>query len=250
MNAPLLSDKVALITGGSRGLGAAIASRFAEEGCAVIISYHTQADQAEAVVGRITTSGGKALAIQADVSVEADVERLFAAAQDAYGSLDILVNSAGILKNNLLLTTSVSDFDALMATNVRGTFLCTRAALKQMAAKRRGSIINLSSIAGVYGNRGQSAYAASKAAIIGFTKSVAKEAGAFGVTVNALAPGFIDTDMTRAIDERVRSTISQTIALGRTGEAAEVADAALFLASPLSRYVSGQVLGVDGCQIL
>lgn len=250
MNAPLLSDKVALITGGSRGLGAAIAARFAEEGCAVAIAYREHAEQAAEVVGRITAAGGRALALQADVSAEEEVDRLFAAVQEAYGTLDILVNSAGILKNNLLLATPVAELDSLMATNVRGTFLCTRAGLKRMAAKRGGSIINISSVAGVYGNRGQSAYAASKAAVIGFTKSVAKEAGAFGVRVNALAPGFIDTDMTRSIDERVRSTISQTIALGRTGAVEEVADAALFLASPLSRYVSGQVLGVDGCQLL
>ena len=146
--------------------------------------------------------------------------------------------------------TPTMEFDTMFAANCRGTFLCSRAALKMMAEQKFGKIINMSSVAGVYGNRGQSVYAASKAAILGFTKSVAKEAGALGVTVNALAPGFITTDLTEAMPQKIRDSITSTIALGRVGTTREVANAALFLASPLADYISGQILGVDGCQIL
>ena len=246
----LLTDKVALVTGGSRGIGATIARRFAEEGALVAVNYRHNEERAEAVVAEIVRAGGKAAAFKADISVEEEVERLFASVQKKYGRLDILVNNAGILKNNLLLATTAAEFNALMAVNVHGTFLCARAALKRMAPQRSGKIINLSSVAGVCGSRGQSAYAASKAAVIGFTKSVAKEAGAFGITVNALAPGFIDTEMTEAIDKKVHATIASTIALGRIGTASDVANAALFLSSPMADYISGQVLGVDGCQTL
>ena len=245
-----LTGKVALITGASRGIGRAIAERFAEEGAEVVVVYREREADADVVIAQIITAGGRGQAVRADVSVESEVEGLFKVLQKEYGRLDILVNNAGILENHLLLMTPTMEFDTMFAANCRGTFLCSRAALKMMAEQKFGKIINMSSVAGVYGNRGQSVYAASKAAILGFTKSVAKEAGALGVTVNALAPGFITTDLTEAMPQKIRDSITSTIALGRVGTTREVANAALFLASPLADYISGQILGVDGCQIL
>lgn len=246
----MLKNKVALVTGASRGIGRAVALLFAQEGASVIVNYRENEKHALDLVTLIKQKGGKATLIQGDVGVEKDVDKIFAHIKQEYDRLDILVNNAGILKNNLLNMVSVREFDSIMATNCRGTFLCTRAALKGMISRQSGKIINISSVAGVYGNRGQGVYAMSKSAVIGFTKSIAKEVGSFGVTVNAIAPGFIDTDMVKVIPKKVHTDILSTIALGRVGTPEDVAKVALFLASPLADYVSGQVLGVDGGQIL
>lgn len=248
--AQMLLNKIALVTGGSRGIGRETSVLFASEGAFVYVNYHKSVESAIEVVEAIKKSGGNAVAIKGDVSVERDVVHIFKTISERHGTLDILVNNAGILKNNLLATVPVSEFDAVMAKNFRSVFLCTRAALKPMITQRSGKIIQLSSIAGVRGNRGQAVYAASKAAILGFTRSVAKETGMFGITVNAIAPGFIDTEMTAVLPKKIRKDIVSTIALGRLGTAHDVANAALFLASPLADYVSGQIIGVDGCQIL
>jgi len=248
--APLLLDKIALVTGGSRGIGRDIALLLAREGAFVYVNYRESARQAAEVVAVIKKAKGGAVALQGDVSNEKDVEHIFKTIQGKHGTLDILVNNAGILKNNLLAVTPTSEFDAVMATNCRSVFLCTRAACKPMMLQRSGKIITISSISGVQGNRGQSAYAASKAAILGFTKSIAKEVGGFGITVNAIAPGFIATEMTAALPKKIHDGIVSTIALGRIGTPRDVANVALFLASPLADYVTGQVLRVDGGQIL
>ena len=248
--APMLLNKIALVTGGSRGIGREIALLLAREGAFVYVNYHKSARQAAEVVATIKKAGGEASALQGDVSDEKDVEYIFKTIQEKHGTLDILVNNAGILKNNLLAMTPVNEFDTVMATNCRSVYLCTRAALKPMILQRGGKIINISSVSGVQGNRGQAVYAASKAAILGFTKSVAKEVGGFGITVNAIAPGFIATEMTIVIPKKIRADIVSTIALGRIGVPTDVAKVVLFLASPLADYMSGQTLGVDGCQIL
>ncbi len=246
-----LSGKVALVTGAGRGIGKAIALAFARAGATVVVNYHRSEKEAAAVVKDILAAGGVARAHRADVSNEKEVDALFAKVRTEHGTLDILVNNAGVMKNNLLLMTSAEEFDEMMATNARGTFLCTRAALKMMRKQRSGKIINIASIVGQCGNRGQAAYAASKAAIIGLTRSAAKEAGAFGVTVNAIAPGIIDTALMRSTTpEPVATDLLSHIALGRFGTPEDVAGVALFLASPLADYVSGEVLGVDGCETL
>lgn len=251
MNQINLSGKVALVTGSSRGIGRAVAFAFANAGAKVIVNYRSGEKEAQAVVKDIIATGGTALAYQADVSNENEVEGLFKMVRTAHGRLDILVNNAGVMKNNLLLMTSTGEFDEMMAVNSRGTFLCTRMALKIMCAERSGKIINLASIVGQHGSRGQSAYAASKAAVTGFTRSVAKEVGAFGVTVNAIAPGVIDTDLMRsATPESVATDMLKKIALGRFGTPEDVANVALFLASPLADYVSGEVIGVNGCEVI
>lgn len=246
----MLLDKVALITGGSRGIGRETSLLFASEGAFVYVNYRKSVKNAEEVVSAIKKFGGDAVAIEGDVSIENDVEHIFKTISEKHGTLDILVNNAGILKNNLLAMVPVSEFDEIMATNCRSVFLCTRAALKLMIKQHSGRIINISSISGVQGSRGQSVYAASKAAIIGFTKSIAKEVGVFGITANVIAPGFIATEMTTAIPKKVHTDVLPTIALGRIGAPIDVANSALFLASPLADYISGQILGIDGCQIL
>ena len=246
----MLLNKIALVTGGSRGIGREIALLLAREGAFVYVNYRKSVRQATEVVAAIKKAGGKASSLQGDVSDEKSVEHIFKVIREKHGTLDILVNNAGILKNNLLAMTPVNEFDTVMVANCRSVFLCTRAALKPMILQHSGKIINISSISGVQGNRGQAVYAASKAAILGFTKSGAKEVGGFGITVNAIAPGFIATEMTTVIPKKIRTDIVSTIARGRIGVPTDVAKVALFLASPLADYMSGQTLGVDGCQIL
>ncbi|TSC69085.1 MAG: 3-oxoacyl-[acyl-carrier protein] reductase [Parcubacteria group bacterium Gr01-1014_66] len=245
-----LAEKIALVTGASRGIGAASVQMLAYAGAHVIVHYRSHKEEAEKTVEKIIHNRGSATLLRGDVSQEKDVEAMLDTISQQFGRLDILVNNAGIMKPNLLLMASANEFDETFATNVRGTFLCARAVLKLMCRQKSGKIINLSSIAGVEGGRGQSVYAASKAAIIGFTKSIAKEAGVFGVTANVVAPGFIETDMTRVLSEKVRVDVLSKIALGRLGTPEDVAKVILFLASPLADYINGQVIGVDGCQIL
>lgn len=246
----MLLKKIALVTGGSRGIGRETSLLLASEGAYVYVNYRKNEKKAVEVVAAIIKAGGVATVLQGDASDEKDVERMFKVIQEKHGTLDILVNNAGILKNNFLSMTPTSEFDAIMATNCRSVFLCMRAALKPMIAHGGGKIINISSISGVNGNSGQAVYASSKAAVLGLTKSVAKEVGRFGITVNAVAPGFIATEMTAEIPKKVHTDITSTIALGRIGTPQDVAKIVLFLASPLADYVSGQTIGVDGCQIL
>jgi 3-oxoacyl-[acyl-carrier protein] reductase len=246
----MLHGKVILITGASRGIGRATALLAAANHAKVIVNYHNSAEIAKRLVEEITTLGFTVSSFQADVSSEEDVRGMFAYIREKYGRLDILVNNAGIMKNNLLMMTKMQEFQDIMDINCKGTFLCTQYAAKMMMKKMSGKIINISSVVGVYGNRGQSAYASSKSYIIGFTKSTAKELGAFNITVNAVAPGFIDSDLTADTNPQVKEEILHNIALGRIGKPEDVAKVILFLGSDLSDYVSGQIIGVDGCEIM
>lgn len=245
-----LSGRVAIVTGGSRGIGRATAERLAASGATVVVNYRGNAAAAEATVAAITAAGGKALAVQGDVSQPADVEHLVKTALEQFGRIDILVNNAGITRDNLLLRMKESDFDEVIATNLRGVFLCTRAVLRPMTKQRFGRIINITSVIGLIGNAGQANYAAAKAGIIGFTKSTAREMASRGITVNAIAPGFIETEMTDALNEETRKAILATIPLGRFGQPAEVAGLICFLASDAGAYISGQTLTIDGGMVM
>ncbi len=245
-----LSGRVALVTGGSRGIGRATAERLAASGAIVVINYRGNTAAAEATVAAITGAGGTALAIQGDVSNPADVEQMVKATLEQFGRIDILVNNAGITRDNLLLRMKDSDFDEVIATNLRGVFLCTRAVLRPMTRQRYGRIINITSVIGLIGNAGQANYAAAKAGIIGLTKSTAREMASRGITVNAIAPGFIETEMTDALNEETRKAILATIPLGRFGQPAEVAGLVCFLASDAGAYISGQTLTIDGGMVM
>ena len=246
----LLENKVLLITGGSRGIGKAIALRCADEGAIVVITWVSHKEPAMEVVNEIHRRNGLALSIQADVRNEDDAKKVMSEIKKEYGRLDILVNNAGIMKNNLLLMTKTDEFDLLVATNCKGPFLFSRAAAKLMLKQKSGRIINISSVVGVYGSKGQSVYSATKSFVIGFTKSLAKELGPLGITVNAIAPGFIDTDLIQDVKPEIRDDLLSHIALGRIGTPDDVAKGVIFLASDLGSYVNGQVLGIDGGQVI
>ncbi len=239
-----LSNKIAIVTGSGQGIGKAIALRLAEAGAAVVVNSRSEA--ANAVAAEITGTGKKSTAILGDVSSAADVNRLVEQTIAAYGKVDILVNNAGITRDNLLMRMSDEDWDSVLNINLKSVFLCTRAVMRPMLKQRSGRIINISSIVGIIGNAGQANYVATKAGIIGFTKSIAKEVGSRGITVNAIAPGFIDTDMTKNIPEKQRQELAARIPLGCFGTPRDVAEAAAFLASDEARYITGQVLSVDG----
>lgn len=247
----MLNNKVMLITGASRGIGRATALLAAANHAKVIVNYNVNESAAGELVDLIKQDGGDAIAIQADVSNEDDVKRMFRTIRETYNHLDILVNNAGIMKNNLLIMTPTAEFDEVVATNCKGSFLCLQYAAKMMMRKKSGKIINLSSIVGVNGSSGQIVYSASKAFIVGMTKSAAKELGQFGISVNALAPGIIDTDLNSIIKEEVlESLVQNNIALKRLGTSEDVAKVIIFLGSSLGDYISGQVIGVDGCQVM
>jgi len=241
-----LQGKCALVTGASRGIGAAIALRLAAEGASVAVNYSGSRDAALQVAAAIEEAGGHAVALQADVSDPAAATALVAAALSELGALDIVINNAGITRDGLLVRMSDEDWASVIATNLTGVFSVTRAAGKIMMKARRGSIINISSVVGIAGNAGQANYAAAKAGVIGLTKSVARELAPRGVRCNAVAPGFIETDMTAALTPAQRDAILGEIALGRLGSANDVASAVAFLASDDAAYVTGQVLAVDG----
>ncbi|EFO81942.1 hypothetical protein OSCT_0091 [Oscillochloris trichoides DG-6] len=245
-----LTGRVALVTGGGRGIGRAIAQALAAAGATTVINYRGNSSAAEETVAAITDAGGTALAVQADVSQTPDVERLVKTTLDTYGRLDILVNNAGITRDTLLLRMKDEDFDQVINTNLRGVFLCTRAVFRPMSKQRGGRIINISSVIGLIGNPGQANYAAAKAGIIGFTKSSAREMATRNITVNAIAPGFIETEMTGVLDEKTRNAILETIPLGRLGQPEEVAALVCFLASDVAAYITGQTFGIDGGMVM
>lgn len=240
------SGKTALVTGGSRGLGRAICLRLAREGANIVFSYAGNEDAARETARLLESLGARALAVKADAADAAAVKTLFDAAVKEFGRIDILVNNAGITRDGLAMTMKEADFDAVIATNLRGTFLCMKAAARLMLRQKYGRIVNISSVVGLRGNAGQVNYAASKAGVIGMTKSLAKELAAKGVTVNAVAPGFIETDMTSALPEASRAALLTTIPQARLGAPEDVAEAVAFFAGDGASYVTGQVLGVDG----
>lgn len=241
-----LEGKVALVTGASRGIGRAIALVLADLGCHVAVNYRSQREMAEALVEEIRGKGRRALAVGASVDDEESVRTMFEAVRRELGPVDVLVNNAGITRDGLILRMSSEDWDRVLSNNLRSAFLCAREATKDMVKRRWGRIVNVSSVVGLVGNAGQSNYAASKAGMVGFSKSLALELASRGITVNVVAPGFIQTDMTEAIPQRAREALLSQIPLGRPGSPEDVAWAVAFLCSEMAGYITGQVLAVDG----
>lgn len=241
-----LEGKVALVTGASRGIGREIALEFAREGADVAVNYAGSEEKAREVAEEIKAMGRKALLVQCDVSDSQAVQDMIKSVVDYFGGLDILVNNAGITRDNLILRMKEEEWDAVINTNLKGVFLCTKAAARAMMKKRSGRIINISSIVGITGNPGQANYVAAKSGVIGLTKTTAKEFASRGITVNAIAPGFISTDMTEDLPEEVKEAMIKQVPLARIGEPKEIARVALFLASSDSSYMTGQILRVDG----
>ncbi|HEY5522826.1 MAG TPA: 3-oxoacyl-[acyl-carrier-protein] reductase [Desulfuromonadaceae bacterium] len=238
-------EKVAVITGASRGIGRSIALALAAQG-ATIVAVDIDQASTEAVVAELQAAGGKALAVVGNVTVSADVERMIDAATEAFGRVDILVNNAGITRDGLLMRMKDDDWDAVLNVNLKGAFLCTRAAFKVMSKQRYGRIINIASVVGQMGNAGQANYCASKAGLIGLTKSNAREMAKRSITVNAVAPGFIATAMTDALSDKVRAELTAQIPLERLGSADDISNAVVFLASEAAGYITGHVLSVNG----
>jgi 3-oxoacyl-[acyl-carrier protein] reductase len=245
-----LKEKVAIVTGGSRGIGRAIAMALAEAGAIVVVNYKGNQAAADDVVAAIHAKEGQALAIQADIALSEDVDRLFKAVLERFGRLDILVNNAGITRDTLLLRMKETDFDAVLDTNLRGAYLCTRAALRPMTKARGGRIINITSVVGLIGNAGQANYSAAKAGLIGFTKAVAREMSSRAITVNAVAPGYIDTELTAGLGDQIRAAILENIPLGRLGTPEDIAHTVCFLASDFAAYITGQTITVDGGMVM
>ena len=246
----LLGGKVALVTGASRGIGRAIALRLAGEGAKVVINYAGNTTKAEAVKAEIEQNGGEAILVQADVADSSAVEAMVAKVTEAFGQIDILVNNAGITRDGLLMRMKEEDFDAVVNTNLKGVFHCTKTVSKLMMKKRSGRIINMASVVGIMGNAGQTNYAAAKAGVIGFSKSAAKELAARGITVNVVAPGFIDTDMTAAMTDKAKELTLTGIPMKKMGTPEDVANAVLFLASDCASYITGQTVNVDGGMVM
>lgn len=242
--------KTALVTGASRGIGKAIALALAAKGYAVAVNYAGSQAAAEAVKEEIIAAGGQAFTIQGDVSKSEDVDRIFKTIKEEFGQLDVLVNNAGITRDGLLLRMKEENWDAVISTDLKSDFLTTKAAAQMMMRKKKGAIINIASVVGIMGNAGQANYAAAKAGVIGLTKATAKELAGRNIRVNAVAPGFIATDMTDVIPEKNKEMMLQSIPLGRMGLAEDVANAVCFLASEDASYITGQVLKVDGGMVM
>ncbi len=242
----MLSGKTALVTGASRGIGREIAITLARYGATVIVNYNGSKDRAEEVVKTIEAAGGKAEAVQCSVANTEAVDAMVKGLIEKYGHIDILVNNAGITKDNLMIKMSESDFDSVIDTNLKGCFNTIKALYRQLLKQKSGRIVNLSSVSGIMGNAGQTNYAASKAGVIGLTKSVAKELAPRGITVNAVAPGFVDTEMTAAMTEQAKEAVLSAIPLKREGKPEDIAETVAFLVSDKASYITGQVITVDG----
>ncbi|MBL7125449.1 MAG: 3-oxoacyl-[acyl-carrier-protein] reductase [Dehalococcoidales bacterium] len=241
-----LSNRVAIVTGSGRGIGRAIALKLAEVGATVVVNDIGEASPVDSVAEEIKATGGQSLAVLADVSKSQDVARLVETTVSTFGKVDILVNNAGITRDQLIMRMSDEEWDKVLSVNLRSVFLCTRAVVRHMIRQRWGRIISIASIVGLVGNPGQANYAAAKAGIIGFTRTIAKEVAARGITANAIAPGFIDTEMTQRLEEDWKQQLKKQIPLGYLGSPGDVAEAVAFLASEEARYITGQVLSVDG----
>lgn len=242
----MLTNKVALVTGASRGIGRAIAKKMAEEGAFVIVNYNGSKERAEAVVAEIKEAGGDAVAVGCDVSDDTACEAMMKQLIAEYAHIDVLVNNAGITRDGLIMKMTEEDFDAVLNTNLKGTFHTIRYLSRQFLKQKAGRIINISSVSGILGNAGQANYSASKAGVIGLTKSVARELASRGITCNAIAPGFIETDMTDAMPEAAKESVKAQIPFGKIGKPEDIAELAVFLASEKAAYITGQVIAVDG----
>ena len=238
--------RVALVTGSSRGIGRAIALRLAQGGASVAINYRAREDEAAKAVEAVTREGGRAVAVQADITRSEDVERMFLETTNALGDVDILVNNAGIIKDSLIIRMSESDWDSVIDLDLRATFLCTRLAVRSMLRARWGRVINIGSVIGLRGNSGQANYAAAKAGVVGLTQSVAREVASRNITVNYVAPGYVETDIVEDLNEDLKQRILSRVPVGRFGRPEEIADMVAFLASENAAYITSQVIAVDG----
>lgn len=245
-----LDGKITIVTGASRGIGRSVAIELAKLGAKVVINYAGNEAAAEEVKKLIVSAGGQAIIIKADVGNVEAVDAMVKETMDIFGKIDILVNNAGITRDNLLMRMKEEDWDAVMNINLKGVFVCTKAISRIMMKQRTGKIINMTSVVGLMGNAGQANYAAAKAGVIGFTKSMAKELASRGITVNAIAPGFISTDMTAVLSEQVKKDLAEKIPVGRLGSPEDVAAAVAFLASDSANYITGQTLNVDGGMLM
>lgn len=245
-----LSGEVVLITGASRGIGKAIALEMANKGAKVAVNFKGSEDKAQEVVEAIIKSGGKAIAVKADVASNEEVSQMVKLIEKELGTVTILVNNAGITRDNLLMRMKEEDWDSVLETNLKGVFNCTKAVIRSMMKQKRGKIINIASVVGLVGNVGQSNYAAAKSGVIGFTKAMALELSSRGIQVNAVAPGFIETDMTEKLTDEIKEQILARIPLQRLGKAEEVAGVVSFLASPQADYITGQIICVDGGMVM
>jgi 3-oxoacyl-[acyl-carrier protein] reductase len=244
-----LNGKIALVTGGAQGIGLAIARNLAEDGAHVVLA-DIQLEAAETSAESIKSYGGAASAVRIDVTDSSEIQSVFDSISKDHKLVDILVNNAGITRDGLLVRMKEADWDSVLSTNLKGCFLCTQQAIKQMMKQRSGSIVNIASIVGVMGNFGQANYSAAKAGLIGLTKTTAREAASRGVTVNAVAPGFIDTEMTQKLDEKVRNAMMEQIPLGKFGSPQDVADCVGFLVSDQAKYITGQVININGGMLM